>query len=215
MWPRDHVSAEAEIPPHIVDAARHVLAEDGLAAATLERISEAAGVSRMTLHRRGVSKQGILTALAQRLEAEYRDAYWPALVSTATGRERLIEALSGLCAVTERNLGLHAALSSQARGEIYHDEDAGSGAMTRGVFVEPLERLLLDGVADGSLAAQPDAAETATLLFNATTHTYGHMRTGHRWTPERVREAVIRLLIDGLAGARPPAGADDPARRVA
>jgi AcrR family transcriptional regulator len=209
------VSPEPGIPPHIVDAARHVLAEDGLAAATLERISEAAGVSRMTLHRRGVSKRGILIALAERLETEYRDAYWPALVSTATGRERLIEALSGLCAVTERNLGLHAALSAQARGEIYHDEDTGSGSMTRAAFVEPLERLLLDGAADGSLSAESDTAETATLLFNATTHTYGHMRTGHGWKPERAREALIRLLTDGLADAPPPARAGDPARRAA
>jgi AcrR family transcriptional regulator len=209
------VSAEPEIPPHIVDAARHVLAEDGLAAATLERISEVAGVSRMTLHRRGVSKTGILIALAERLELDYRDAYWPALVSTGTGRERLIDALSGLCAVTERNLGLHEALSSQTRHEIYHDEDTGSGAMTRPAFVEPLRRLLLDGAADGSLAPQPDSVEAATLLFNATTHTYGHMRTGHGWKPERVRESLIRLLIDGLAAGQPPARAGDPARRAA
>jgi len=206
------VSAQGQIPPHIVDAARHVLAEDGLAAATLERISEAAGVSRMTLHRRGVSKRGILIALAERLEAEYREAYWPALVSVASGRERLIAALSGLCSVTERNLGLHEALSTQARHEIYHDQDTGSGALTRAAFVEPLERLLLDGAADGSLAAQSDPAETATLLFNATTHTYGHMRTGHAWKSERARETLIRLLIDGLAAAPPLPRAGDPAR---
>ena len=52
-----------QVAPHIVDAARHVLAQDGLAAATLERISAAAGVSRMTLHRHGVSKQDILRAV--------------------------------------------------------------------------------------------------------------------------------------------------------
>jgi AcrR family transcriptional regulator len=209
------VTAEPQIPPHIVDAARHVLAEDGLAAATLERISAAAGVSRMTLHRRGVSKEGILIALAEQLEVEYRDAFWPALVSMASGRERLTLALANVCAVTERNLGLDAVLSSQARGAIYHDRDEGAGAMTRAVFVEPLERLLLDGAADGSLAAQSDPAETATLLFNAVTHTYGHMRTGHGWTPERAREALLRLVIDGLAAAPPRARAADPARPAA
>ena len=56
-------SSGPAVPPHIVDAASHVLAQDGLAAATLERISAAAGVSRMTLHRRSVSKQDILRAL--------------------------------------------------------------------------------------------------------------------------------------------------------
>ncbi len=209
------MSAEPQIPPHIVDAARHVLAQDGLEAATLERISEAAGVSRMTLHRRGVSKERILIALAEQLEDEYRDAFWPALVSTASGRERLTLALASVCAVTERNLGLDAALSAQARRELYHDSDPGSGAMTRAVFVQPLERLLLDGAADGSLAPQSYPAETATLLFNAITHTYGHMRSGHGWKPERARDALLRLLIDGLAAAPPRARAGGPARRAA
>jgi AcrR family transcriptional regulator len=209
------VSAEQQIPPHIVDAARHVLAQDGLEAATLERISEAAGVSRMTLHRRGVSKERILVALAEQLEHDYRDAFWPALVSTASGRERLTLALGNVCAVTERNLGLDVALSAQARREIYHDRDTGSGAMTRAVFVEPLERLLIDGAADGSLAPQSDPAETATLLFNAITHTYGHMRSGHGWKPERAREALLRLLIDGLAAGPQRARAGGPARPAA
>ena len=187
----------AEVPPHIVDAARHVLAQDGLAAATLERISAAAGVSRMTLHRRGVSKDDILRAIAGGLEAEYRDAFWPALVSKGSGRERLELALTNLCDVTERNLRLHEALSERVRDEIYHEP--GPGARTRGEFVDPLERLLLDGAADGSLA-RVDTSETGTVLFNAVGHTYAHLRVGHRWSPERACEGVIRLVVDGVGG---------------
>jgi AcrR family transcriptional regulator len=179
-----------------VEAARHVLATDGLAAATLERISSAAGVSRMTLHRRGLSKGDILQAIAGRLEQDYREAIWPALVSRGSGAERLRRALEHLCAVTEKNRGTLAALSSSAVDEIYHDP--GPGRLTRKVFVEPLERLLLDGAADGSLT-ECDARETATVVFNAVCHTYGHLRTGHGWTPRRAREAVVRLVMDGLA----------------
>jgi AcrR family transcriptional regulator len=191
------VTAQAEVPPHIVDAARHVLAQDGLAAATLERISQAAGVSRMTLHRRGVTKESILRAIAERLEVEYRDAFWPALVSKGTGRERLELALANLCGVTERNLRLHGALSGRARDEIYHQP--GPGALTRGEFVDPLERLLLDGATDGTLAPV-DTAETATVLFNAVAHTYAHLRVGHRWPPRRARDGVLRLVLAGLEG---------------
>jgi AcrR family transcriptional regulator len=181
-----------------VDAARHVLARDGLAAATLERISQAAGVSRMTLHRRGVSKQAILEALAGQLEAEYREAFWPALVSKGSGRQRLTTALVGLCAVTERNLALHDVLSVQARNQIYHDP--GPQGLTRGVFVEPLERLLLDGAGDGSLAPGDDTGEAATLVFNVVTHTYAHLRQGHGWSPERARDRLLTLVTDGLGG---------------
>jgi AcrR family transcriptional regulator len=187
--------SEPQVAPHIVDAARHVLAQDGLAAATLERISAAAGVSRMTLHRHGVSKQHILRALAEGLEGDYRDALWPALVAKGSGRERLTEALEHLCAVTERNLALLAALSAPSRDAIYHDGD-----LTQKVFVEPLQRLLLDGAADGSLAPV-DAAEMATVLFNVVGHTYAHLRGGHGWSPKRARAAVVRVAIDGVAAS--------------
>ena len=184
-----------DVPPHIVDAARHVLAQDGLAAATLERISAVAGVSRMTLHRRGLSKNDILRALAERLESDYREAMWPALVGKGTGAERLRRALELVCGVTERHLALLAALSAASRDTIYHD--SGPGALTRKVFVEPLERLLLDGAADGSLA-DIDAEETATVVFNVVGHTYTHLRIGHDWTPDRARAGIIALVLDGV-----------------
>jgi AcrR family transcriptional regulator len=189
------VSDPVEVPPHIVDAARHVLAQDGLAAATLERISAAAGVSRMTLHRHGLSKHDIMRAIAERLERDYREAMWPALVSTGTGEQRLRRALESLCGVTEKNLELLGALSVASRDAIYHE--AGPGALTRKVFVEPLERLLLDGAADGSLAPL-DAEEMATVVFNVVGHTYAHLRLGHRWSAARARAGVLAVVLDGV-----------------
>lgn len=192
------MSDPPKVPPHIVDGARHVLAEDGLAAATLERISSAAGVSRMTLHRHGVSKRDILAALAERLESDYREAMWPALVAKGDALARLRRALELECGVAEKNLQVLEALSSAAHAVIYHDADGGRGALTRGVFVEPLERLLLDGAADGSLTVR-DSNETATVLFNLVGHTYRHLRTGHGWTARRARDAVVALAIEGVA----------------
>jgi AcrR family transcriptional regulator len=189
------MSSAAPVPPHIVDAARHVLAQDGLAAATLERISAAAGVSRMTLHRQGVTKPDILRALAERFEAEHRETMWQALVARGTGRERLRLALELQCELSERNLATLEALSGAARDAIFHD--GGPAALTRSEFVAPLERLLLDGAADGTLAPV-DATETATILYNSVGHTYRHLRIGHGWTPERAREGVLRLAMEGL-----------------
>lgn len=188
-------ASPAPVAPHIIDAARHVLAQDGLAAATLERISAAAGVSRMTLHRRGVTKQDILRAVAERFESEHREAMWQALVAKGTARERLRMALELQCELTERNLATLEALSAPARDAIFHE--TGPAALTRNVFVEPLERLLLDGAADGSLA-RVDAQETATVLFNTVAHTYRHLRSGHGWSPARARDGVLRLVMDGL-----------------
>jgi AcrR family transcriptional regulator len=184
------------VPPHIVDAARHVLARDGLAAATLERISAAAGVSRMTLHRHGVSKPDILRALANEFETEYREAMFKALVAPGTAGERLELALELQCELVDRNLATLEALSSAARAEIF--QEPGPGALTRSAFVEPLERLLVDGAADGSLEPVPDPREMATVLFNAVGHTYRHLRAGHGWSSERARAGVLRLVLDGL-----------------
>ena len=66
-------------------------------------------------------------------------------------------------------------------------------------MTEPVERLLRDGAADGSLQAVDDPAETATVLFNLVGWTYRHLRRGHGWEPERARRGVLTIALDGLA----------------
>ena len=157
--------------------------------------TERPGVSRMTLHRRGVTKELILAELAERATADYERALWPALVARGTGAERLEAALVALCEQTEANLELLLALRS-VTDRVFHDEEEGE-VMTRSTFTAPLERLLVDGVQDGSLR-EVDAAETATVLFNLVGWTYVHLRTGHRWTQEHARRAVLDLTLNGL-----------------
>ena len=184
------------VPDAIVEGARRALELHGASGITLERIAAEAGVSRMTLHRRGVSKQDVLRELALRLEGEYRDAMWRALVSDGSARDRLRRALELECHVAEANLDLLDALSSGARDEIFHER--GGRRLTRPVFVEPLQRLLRDGAADGSIA-RVEVDETATVLFNLVGHTYRHLRAAHGWSATRARSSVVRLAMDGVA----------------
>jgi AcrR family transcriptional regulator len=163
---------------------------------TVEDLADALGVSRMTLHRRGISKEVLLAQLARVLEDEYREAILPALVSSAPPRERLRAALSALCGVNERYLGLLEALG-RASAFVFHEEGEGP-VLTRVTFTDALRRILEDGIADGTLRAD-DPTEMATLLFNATGWTYRHMRTGHRWEPDQVRDQLVSLLLDGVA----------------
>jgi AcrR family transcriptional regulator len=167
---------------------------------TVAEIASAVGVSRMTLHRHGVGKDEVLVALAQLLEQEFRDIALPALAAAGTARERLRGALAAICVTDEKYLGVFAALST-ALEPVFHEQGDGA-VLTREPFTGTLRRLLETGMEDGSIGAIADPAETATLIFNATGHTYRHMRTGHRWSPERAREAVVALVVDGL-----PAGA--------
>ncbi len=187
----------------LLEAARRVFSTHGYSGATVERIAEEAGVSRVTLHRRGVSKDGLLAELVAETTEDYRRALWPALTAEGSGAERLTWALEAHCGVAEEHMGLLLALRAQADGVFHEDEDG--EALTRNVFTEPLERILRDGVADGSLRTI-DPEETATVLFNLVGWTYVHLRSGHRWSPERALRAVLEPTLHGvLAEPREPA----------
>jgi AcrR family transcriptional regulator len=182
-----------------LDDVRALIEEHGWAALTMDGIATALGVSRMTLHRRGVRRDDVLRALADLLEDEYRRALWPALTAAGTGRERLEAGLRGLCAVTERNLSLMAALDATARDAVLHEP--GAEALTRRVFTEPLASMLRDGAADGTLAPD-DVEETATVLFDLVAWTYRHLRLAHRWSARRATGAVVRRAIRSVSADR-------------
>jgi AcrR family transcriptional regulator len=185
----------------LLDADRLALLRDRLGhrdwqEVTVAEIADAVGVSRMTLHRHGVGKDEVLVALAELLEAEFRDAALPVLADGGTARERLRGALGSVCDIDERYLGVFAALST-ALEPVFHE--AGDGeVLTRELFTGTLRRLLEAGASDGSIGAVADPAETATLIFNATGHTYRHLRTGHRWPAAKARASVVALVVDGL-----------------
>ena len=191
--------------------ARDAIEQCGWEAATMERLAAALGVSRMTLHRRGVRREHVLEALGTLLQDDYRRAIWPALTAPGSGNERLRLALMGLCEVTEANLALLAALDSAERDAIFHEGDAdapdaqagagATGVLTAPVFTEPLQALLREGIADGTLALEPDEPldEVATVLFNLLSWTYRHLRLAHRWPPQRAAQAVTRRVQRSVA----------------
>jgi AcrR family transcriptional regulator len=183
------------VDARILEGARLAAGKYGWEGATLERIAEEAGMSRMTLHRRGATREVILEGLRGQFEAQYRERLWPFLTADGSGRTRLEGALRELCAINEDNIELLDALGRRAEA-IFHEPGAGA-VDTRPPFTEAVARLLRDGALDGSLStADPD--EDATVLGNLVNHTYRHMRLGHRWPVERARDAVVRLVTEGV-----------------
>jgi AcrR family transcriptional regulator len=190
----------------VLQAAKRVFEEHGYAGATIERVAAEAGLSRVTLHRRGLTKDVLLGELVASATEDYRRAMWPAVVGQGPGGERLVQTLRALCDSAEEHMALLVALRAQSDSIFHRDEE--EEALTRTVFTEPLEKLLREGIADGSLR-EVDPLETATVLFNLVGWTYIHLRTGHAWKPERARRATLDPVLHGLLAA--PAAAEDKA----
>lgn len=189
----------------VLRAARAVFEQHGYGAATVERIAARAGVSRVTLHRRGLTKDALLGELVAGATEDYRRAMWPALTGRGSGAERLARALEALCVASEEQMALLVALRAQSDAIFHRDDGEEEEVMTRSVFTDPLEKLLREGIDDGSLR-EVDSLQTATLLFNLVGWTYIHLRSGHGWKPERARRATLDLVLHGLLAPAAVAG---------
>lgn len=176
------------IDESLLNAAIAALQEVGWQRLTLERVAAAAGVSRVTLWRQGVTLEQIIEGLLVRLTTDYRTMLWPMLTAEGTGCERLKAALGALCNVADLHLPLLLATDT-----IFHE----AHILTRTDFIEPLARLLHDGMSDGSIRVV-DHREMASVLFNTVCWTYVHLRARHQWTPERVQTLLLDLVLEGL-----------------
>ncbi len=188
------------VEARILDAALQVIRDFGIDGATVDRVAAMAGRSRVTLHRRGIGRAEILEAVATRVATEFEAAVIPALSAPGTAAERFDALWKSLFRVADSHLQFLAGLFAGAESPFHRhvDDTRNSEILTDARFVAPLERLLRDGVLDGTLAAQDDPREAATVMFNAAMWTYVHLRLAHRWSRDRATGAAGGVL-DGLA----------------
>jgi len=170
-----------------------VLAEHGWAGVTLERVAERVGRSRVTLWRQGLTREVLLNALLDALADDYRKAMWPVLTANGTGRELLVRATGAFCDVIDRHLPL--VLASDT---IFHHEQERGGSV---VYIEPFERLLRDGAADGSLHPHGRIDDVAEILMVSVGLSYAHMRGRHHWSKARTRRIILDLVLRGIVDA--------------
>jgi hypothetical protein len=72
----------------LLAVAARLLHEEGWAALRLERIAEAAGVSRATVWRHGLTRRAVEQLLREQLAADYQALMWEPLTMPGTGSER-------------------------------------------------------------------------------------------------------------------------------
>lgn len=171
-----------------------VLREQGWEGLTLERVAEAAGRSRSTLWRQGLTRELLVAALVGGLAEDFQASLFPILTMEGTGRERLERGLHALCDVIERHLPLMV-----ANDEAFHQSPRPG---ERPDYLGPFIAFVRDGVADGTLAAAESPVEAADAVFNATAWPYVHFRGRHHWPAERARRVVVGLVLHGVATER-------------
>jgi AcrR family transcriptional regulator len=179
------------VPGRLLDAAMAVLADDGWDGLSLQSAAEPAGLSRVTAWRQAASKDHPVAALLARLETDYRDTLWPILTAQGNGADRLERAFGALCDVADQHLPL--LLASDAA---FHW--ASEGAVQPFSFIEPLTRLIRDGVADNSLSPSEDSQTTGDVIFNAICWPYVHLCGRHGWTDAKARGFLIDLIMTSL-----------------
>jgi AcrR family transcriptional regulator len=186
----------SEIEPNLIEATARILGRSRLAGLTITAIAETAGVSRVTLHRRGNRLDEYVVAALRRVSDDLRDSLWPAMTASGPAAERLTAALHTLCEVCERHRGVMSAVYATPVRQLPDQP----GRTTSLEFIEPFERLLRDGNVDGSLHSDNPLPD-ATLLANAVCWTYLHMRSAHRWDTATARQRVIELCTASLQPA--------------
>lgn len=191
--------SSAILDPALVDAAAALLDDGGLPALTLTAIAERAGVSRVTVHRRGANLDEYVVAVLGRASDDLRQSLWPLMTSSERAADRLDAALAILCEVCERHSGIMVAMFGVPARPLPGHPDR----TTSLEFIEPFAKLIADGLADGSIVAT-DALREATLTANTVAWTYLHMRRAHGWRSDDAAAQVVALAMAHLRPVAPP-----------
>jgi AcrR family transcriptional regulator len=173
-----------------------VLHERGFSGLTLERVAEVAGRARSTLWRQGLSRDALVGALVGALAEDFREAMYPILTSQGSGLDRLRRGLEALCVLLDRHLPL-----LLATDEAFH-QDTAPGVPPD--YLHPFIQFLREGARDGSLPDVEDVVHTADVAFNLVAWPYVHLRGRHGWPVDEARDAVVGVVLHGIAGPRSP-----------
>ncbi len=184
-----------DMDAELTRAVERVLDDHGWSGATAERIAEALGVNRVTLYRRGLTRERLITAAALAAAGEFKAAALPCLTAPGSAHDRLRLLLEALYDLADAHLSLLAGLFDGPTALFHMGIDSeDTELITQLEYTDPFERLLRDGAVDGTLNST-SPRDDAELIFNAAGWTYVHLRRSHRWTSERARREVTRVVL--------------------
>lgn len=186
----------------LLEVAKALFAERGVARTTMKQLAEAAGVGKGTLYRHFPDKGELCRGLIREDLAAFQ-ARVGALIAdrraTPSALARLEILISERIRLTETHLPLFAAIEAASAGGPQQGKGARSpfGAWTHAQIVGLLEEAAAQGE-----AAPLDAAFVADALLAALSPAqFGYQRQECGYSTERIGAGVRHLFVDGLRRA--------------
>ena len=181
--------------------AAQLIAERGLDGTKIDDIAEATGIPKATIYYHLDGKNGVLAFLLGDLLDLIAGEVGVAVSTAEDARTRLEAAVAAQLGVMVEHPFLCRALVGDL-GRATRLPDLAEAL--RSAFYEPIEKLLAEGVADGSLRQVPDPQHVALSIFGAITVAGLTVAVeGPQGNPEeaasRASTAICDLLLHGLA----------------
>ena len=182
----------------LLDVAKRLFAEQGVAATSMKDIAQAAGVGKGTLYRHFAHKGELCGALLHEDVAAFQERVG-ALICTAGGEASPLTRLEVLIAELIRMMELHLPLFAAI-------EEAVVGTPQERPFRGPfgtwlhtqMVGLLEEAVAQGEVGLLDHAFTTDAMLAAVAPALYRYQRHVCGYSMERIMMGMRRLFIDGL-----------------
>ena len=177
-------------------AAAVPIAERGLDQTKIEDIAAAAGIPKATLYYYFAGKEEILSFLLTDLLTEVAGAVAVACDAPGTAQERLVGVMTAQLQIMATQPAVCQALMADLgrAGRVPEIAEALAGA-----FSTPLQNLLAEGAADGSLRPVEDAVVVAGVIFGAVTITGLHyLVSGVPIDAEGLAKQLADVVLQGL-----------------
>ncbi|GAA1149099.1 TetR/AcrR family transcriptional regulator [Nocardioides aquiterrae] len=177
-------------------AAAELFAEHGVDQTKIDDIAAATGIPKATLYYYFAGKEEILAFLFRDVLNRVSDEVAIAVQSDRPGAVRLGEVIRAQLRVMAEQPAVCRALVGELGRAGRIPEIA---AVIHAAYYQPVQALLAEGVADGSLRQVPDPGSVAMALFGAVTiSALSYLVTDQPLDEERIGSAVITTLLDGL-----------------
>jgi TetR/AcrR family transcriptional regulator len=177
-------------------AAAELFADRGLDNTKIEDVAAATGIPKATLYYYFSGKEEILAFLLNDALLRVADEVAIAVQSEDTAAQRLSEVISAqLRVMADQPAVCRALVGDLGRA----GRMPAIAEMIHSAYYQPVEALLLEGAADGTLLEQAHPKAVAMAIFGAVTiSALSYLVTNQPLDEARIARAVTDLILDGL-----------------